>query len=544
MLAEGYNRLTGSEPNRLEKALFPTPMLGVNTFLSMADLSPREAIYLYNIMPEFGGLKTRPGHKELSSLPDSINAKPVTTIIPFLEHDNAGASDRIFGVTEDGIYEMQKGYEKAFKVFSFTTKAGAGYGPFITWANANGDQYIFYADSSNGLILFEAKTNKWSVPINIKGITHSLVRFVTVHKLRIWLVTKDSSQAFYLPPNSVAGNAKSFSFGSRFRQGGSVHAICNLSLDAGDGIDDYLAAISSTGDMLLYQGSDPSLSSWAIKGRWQLGSIPNSRQIAAEFLGDIVVLSKEGLISVKDLVAGGVNRIKPENPLSKMNGAIKRVMQTELQDAGWQLLYAARQNLLIVKAPENSSRPERHLQFVYNVNTQAWSFWQDVPAQCMASGRQALLFGANKGALWEVSGNKDGVTLSDPDNSGQSIRFSGLTAYSHFDLPGISKRIAFIKPVFSANQDVNYHFQPLYDFDIAPEDLRFATDIVHDGGRSQWDTGKWDDAVWDGFRIIRGRVSGAANSFGEHVALAFAGRSDDTSVLESVNVSFEKWLSI
>ena len=538
VLREGYKRLTGSHPNRLKHALFPTPMLGMNTFMSMADMNQREAVYLYNIMPEFGGLKTRPGTKELSSLPDSVNAKPITTVIPFLEHDSSGASDRIFGVTEDGIYEMQDGYEKAFKVYTFTVTAGAGYGNFILWAAQNGDQYILYADSSNGLLIFSQKINQWN-KANINGVTSSLVRYVTHYRGRIWLVSKNSSGAFYLPLNAINGRAESFSFGSTFTQGGSTLAVLNLSLDSGKGLDDYLVAISSTGDMVLYQGDDPSLSTWSITGRWQLGALPKSRLLAQEFLGDIAILSNEGLVSVKDLVQGGVNRIKPDNPLGKMNGAIKRVMQAEVQDNLWQLLYAARQNLLIIKAPENAERPERHLQFVYNVNTQAWAFWNYVPAQSIASGRHNLLFGANKGALWEVSGKKDGVTLLEPEKSGQNVRFSGLTAYSDVEDPGVIKATALIEPVFSTNQDVNYQFQPIYDFAVAPEDLRFATNVRTDGGRSEWDSGRWDDAVWDGFRLVHDRITGASPTFGKFIALAFSGSSNDVSTLETVNLYYE-----
>ena len=77
----------------------------------------------------------------------------------------------------------------------------------------------------------------------------------------------------------------------------------NWSLDGGDGIDDYLVVVGSSGDVSVWQGTDPK-SDFGTVGSWQIGDIPYGRRIGVEYGGDLFLLSIYGLISLSSLLNG------------------------------------------------------------------------------------------------------------------------------------------------------------------------------------------------------------------------------------------------
>ena len=100
------------------------------------------------------------------------------------------------------------------------------------------------------------------------------VKFIHVysHQKRIWFVEKESTSGWYLPPNVLYGIAKQFDFGPNWTRGGYLTQIITWTIDDGNGADDHLAAISSEGEVSIYQGTDPdNADTWTLQGVYFAG---------------------------------------------------------------------------------------------------------------------------------------------------------------------------------------------------------------------------------------------------------------------------------
>ena len=129
------------------------------------------------------------------------------------------------------------------------------------------------------------------------------IRGVVAHKQRIWFLEEDSTTGWYLGIGSIAGEVSPFYFGAKFRHGGRLAGLFNWSVDGGAGVDDFLVAVSQAGDVLPYQGSDPSSDDWQLRGSYFIGEVPNTPTFGTEQGGELFLLSSFGVSSLNDLLS-------------------------------------------------------------------------------------------------------------------------------------------------------------------------------------------------------------------------------------------------
>ena len=68
---------------------------------------------------------------------------------------------------------------------------------------------------------------------------------------------------------------------------------------------ELLVALTEGGEALVYQGTDPdNADTFGLKGIWNIGELRHGRTIAAEYGGDLLVLSRRGLVSLRHLLQG------------------------------------------------------------------------------------------------------------------------------------------------------------------------------------------------------------------------------------------------
>jgi hypothetical protein len=77
---------------------------------------------------------------------------------------------------------------------------------------------------------------------------------------------------WYSAAGAFQGTLSYFPMEFLFQEGGYIKFIFSWSRDNGDGVDDIAAFLSSKGEMLVYQGTDPSnVLSWNMVGRFHVG---------------------------------------------------------------------------------------------------------------------------------------------------------------------------------------------------------------------------------------------------------------------------------
>ena len=530
----------------IQGSMIPAPTGGIDTRYPLAKMPGETCVYAYNILPDSYGMSVRKGFKEhATKIPTvPIGGSPTgadgtkTTIVFNGTHEGTISDDRLFAVSNRGIYDITDGTRPPIHKLTFDIQTeSAGNGVSCHYIDEGGHEFMLYADERNGLFTYTQATDSWAKATGITGgLAVERIAFVMVHKLRIWFVEKDTADGWYMPVNSMMGEAVKFTFGSKFAHGGYLRGLYNWSFDGGSGVDDYLVAVSSSGDVLPYKGDDPSSAdSWNIVGSYYVGDLPIGRRIATEAGGQLFILSSYGLISMNDLLTGVDTRdVSADGIASKIAPMIRAHLKATKFERGWELIFAPSEGIYIINSPPRKNYPQ--LQYVMNISTQGWGVWRGIPMLCMSEWNGVLYFGIHD-KVYRLDGYRDNVKIDqiDPGDNGLPIEFSLMTSFSHLDSPTAFKAVQFIRPDFLSEYYPSYGVKAVYDYDVNEAAISPSVGDEFDQD-ALWDHAIWDQAVWGTAKPSgHARLSGASG-LGRTVAIAVRGTTVESLKLASIDV--------
>jgi hypothetical protein len=491
-------------------------------------MEPTDALYSYNIDASAYGMRVRPGYVEHAN---SIAGDAVKTLIPYLGTAEDGSKDKLFACTSVGIYDVTSSVTNPTAVHTWANSgSNAGWCSYVVFTNDAGARVLLVADLHNGLVAYTESAATWGVPTISGGPSAADLVHVMLYKHRVWYTEKDSNSAWYTATGTFSGALTEFNFGNKFISGGYLKGVWNWSLDSGDGPDDFLVAVSSSGDVLVYRGTDPaSASEFSTLGTWFIGKVPNGRRCAISVGGDLYLLSSYGIISAKDLLSGK-NPFTFEGSVSyKISPLLNNSIRSTINQHGWAIWVVPDLAKLVVTTPKIGNQP--YIQFVYDVNTQAWSIWRGMPMISVGTFRNNVYTGAGPQVHW-ITGNLDNVTLAAPNP--QPVFWSFLTGYGDMGSPQMSKLVAFIRPRFVAEGEPSYRVLAFYDYDLS--ELTQSSSFVE--SPNVWDIGLWDTAIWGGgqgqFQLLNGGAG-----IGRNVAIAMSGSSTLKTTLADIGVMWQ-----
>ena len=321
--------------------------------------------------------------------------------------------------------------------------------------------------------------------IGITGVSSSTFINVNLFKQRLYFTENNTLKCWYLDVNSIGGAANALDFGSIARNGGFLQAMGTWTLDAGQGADDYAVFVTNMGEIMVYNGTDPTAAvTWALKGVWQLGQT-FARRCFFKWGGDLLLLTQDGLVPLSSALQS--SRLDPRiNLTDKIYFAVSQAATLYYDNFGWQVNYFASENMLILNVPITGGTQ----QFVMHTITKSWANFTGINATCFeVSGKEGMYFGANG----FVGKFYDGA--SDDNNN---ITATSQQAYSYFDTPGQLKRFTMVRPILQSSGGVPGVFCGLsIDFDTQSQlgAVSFNPGAL---GVGDWDSAVWDDAVWAG----------------------------------------------
>lgn len=528
----GINRSSGqvSKANRV-----PAPIKGVDARTVLSEGDQLHSIYAFNVVPGEYGVKVRRGYREWC-IGLEINpgfALGVGTIIPFGGVDADPSNDRLFAVTNEGIFDVTN-YNAPVVALDFSLPGNGGdlgvdtgNGVYTQYTTDAGEQLLFYADSKNGLFQYSQNTDVWTRSTGINGPVIEDILFVTSHKKQLWFIEQDSSKAWYLPIASIAGDAEEFFFGSKFKHGGNLSGLFSWSIDGGNGVDDYLVAISRSGDVMPYQGNNPSSSDdWASVGQWFIGAVPKGNRCGTQHGGNLLFLSAFGLIAMSDLLEGVEGKDIREQAQSLKISAIlnKRMTDTRTQN-GWSVKFIPTLGSIIISEPKRINGT--YEQAVLNMTTDGWGFWRDVPIYSFDEWAGDMYFGTkdNRVMISDIDLDESLIT-PDPNTTinGRPIDFSLLTTFQDYGEPALFKRGKYVRAQFISKSTPFETSKFKYDYDLT-EFINSATSNY--SSVAVWDTAVWESSIW-GSDIPFG-VDILTGSWGMGRTLAVATRGSSTS---------------
>lgn len=495
-------------PPQVSQALaLPAPTGGINDLDPISNMEPQFLLDTMNFFPDTGLLVVRPGYQEWA-----INlGAPVQTIMYFNALD--GTFKR-FASTDAGIYDITAPTSTPVLVKAATN----GRWEFCNYATPAG-QYLVAVNGVDPAVLFDGTT--WvsftevpvpSGPGQIKGIDPSKFSFVIAHKGRLWFIEKNTMTGWYLPIDSVGGEAKPFFLGGIFRRGGYLLIMARWSSDTGEGLDDRLIFITTSGEIASYAGSDPSNSAdWALDSIFFVAPPLSSRSIT-EYGGDLLMLCRRGLIPLSSLITGKANEILFSEALTR------RISRTLIQltsmalppfppevtlynDFAWTVI-----NIFDGSNPSVASynrmlggTNNSPVQLVMNFLTGAWGKF-DYPVRTVRPIDRLFFMGTDDGRVIVVTPDSFVDNVKMDNTGGVPILASAMGAYTYLNNPVVNKHAKFLRPIFQTEVKPSFVVRVLPDFRLDPFLLTPAPNPA--AGNAKWDISHWDLANWAGLENV------------------------------------------
>lgn len=323
----------------------------------------------------------------------------------------------------------------------------------------------------------------------ITGVDPATFINVNLFKNRLYYTQKDTLNVYYLDVDAISGPASPILLGGVARNGGFVQAMGTWTLDAGEGVDDYAVFVTNMGEVIVYNGTNPSeASTWALKGVWQLGQTFN-RRCFFKWSGDLLLLTQDGLVPLASALQS--SRLDPRvNLTDKIFYSVSQAASQYYDNFGWQINYFASENMLILNVPTDYGTE----QYVMHTITKSWARFTGIEARCFEVHDKAGIFFGSDGFV--------GQYYNGYDDAGSNITATAQQAYSYFNTPGQLKRFTLVRPIL---QTVNGTPTVLCNINVDFETQDALGQIAFNpsnAGLAQWDVAKWDQGIWGGALIV------------------------------------------
>lgn len=534
-------RRAKGQPNRLRTGHVPAPIGGLNTLNAGVSIPETDAIYCYNMIGAEFGLRTRLGWAEWCAGLDG----EVRSLLPY--YGSSSGSNRLFACTQTGIWDVSSSGDLSghgiapTQVATFPTQnADSGWG-IATAFHALGGYYLIYTDEANGYWLYTEGTNSWAQVAQgvaagqINGVDPATFCFVLAWKNRLWFVQRGTGMGWYLPIGQFAGTAVQFNFGNRFKYGGDLRGLYSFTYDGGNGLDDALVAVSGGGDILIYQGTDPSqASTFGMQGVWYLGAVPAYRRLGTDYGGDLLFMSSTGIMPLSKLITGNIIYDRSQYQTAKVANLFNQLQSATSTQRGWMMRLHPSDAALIVNVPVAPGQPSQ--QLVMSLITKGWHQYRGLPmGLCAEPWNGQLYFGTPDGRVCTNSGYVDGITLASPLSGFTPIEWSLMTAYGNAGTTQLKRMQSIKVKVMSQGGAVVMNAAAKFNWDMT-ELQALSGSAVASG--ATWDNALWDQAVWAGQYQAQAQVFGSTG-YGPDVAIAIRGLSSSRMTLTGIDLAYD-----
>lgn len=452
-------------------ASVPAPVGGWDTLSPLTAMHPLRAVALDNFTPQPGYVEFRRGYRVHAA---GMPAQPVQTLAQW----SGGATNKLFAFCSGEIYDVSVAGSAGSALVSGLNTSRFDTINFSTV----GGHFLICASGQDSILNYDGVS--WNTTPAITGPTDpAALKFPCAHKGRLWFIERHTMDAWYLSAGAIGGAATKFPLGSLFRMGGYLSAIGTFTAGQGYGTDDFIAFLSSLGEVIVYQGTDPSsTSTWALIGVYRVGAPVGDRPLL-KYGPELMVVGLDGILPLSKII-----------PLDRVDAAkvsISATIQPALTAAtssygdnvGWEPCLYPKSNIALVNVP--IAEAQTSYQYVVNTITGAWSRWKGIDAACWLLYGNDLYFGG-------MSGTVSQADYGAFDNS-TPIVADLQCAFSDFRTPGMLKHFKMVQPVTIQDGTIN----PLVGVDVDYQASLFSlTPPYNPIAAARWDSAVFDASVW------------------------------------------------
>jgi hypothetical protein len=452
------------------------PVGGWRTDVTLVEMPPTAASTLVNFFPETGFIRARNGSQPwLTGIVASIQ-----TLMAY-----SGLQQKLFAVAGTGIFDATIAGVVGASVFTITNS----YLSFANFTNA-ASHWLVCVNGSDSPFLYNGST--WAATA-ITGPTDPTQLFVVAnYRERLWFLEKGTTNLWFLPTDGIAGAAQSVNLGDVMRFGGLPIAINTWTMQVATGVQQVLCILSSEGELVIYQGSDPTTSTdWSLLGTFKLPYPLGLDRSMYQIGGDLAIMTVEGIVPASQAITLDPAAVGQ----AAMTKAIGPTWVTTVQSVGrntpgWQFMTYPPKRLAIVNVPD----PELGVyQFVMNTESLAWTQFNGLPATSWAALSGNLYFGTATNGVWQGNvGSSDGTSPIDCLSVGAWQRMGDGLAPKNTTLVGVDCIL-----------DSNVSLYAGVSFDYAPKKPSALGISSISVAAALWDIALWDVAQWSGVSPVR-----------------------------------------
>jgi hypothetical protein len=456
----------------------PAPVGGLNARDSLAAMPPDDAVTLDNFFPRPTDVALRNGYvKWATGLPAHVES-----LMPY----RSASAQKLFAASGTAFYDATSAGAVGAAVVTGLTNA--------RWQSVNtgtpGGQFLLAVNGADKLRGYDG-TNWWrdgDGTHDITGVDTSTCAQLGLYKNRVFLIQANSFNVWYLPISSIAGAAASLDLSPLFKLGGYLMAMATWTIDNASGVNEFAVFISSEGEVVVYNGTDPSVAgNWVLGAAFRMGR-PVGRRCFVKVGSDVIVICADGFFPLSKALL--TDRSQQEDAISNK---IVNLVNTDVQlyggNFGWEAVLYPIGNKLIINVPQSQNTTQ--YQYVMNTITSAWCRFTNWNANCFALLGDSLYFGSNLGS----GANSAFVAQCDTGNSdaGAYIFGEAKTAFRYFGAPGRQKQILMVRPIFSTAGNMSMAIGMDMDFS---DSYPTGTPTFSGNGGTPWDTKLWNTFMW------------------------------------------------
>ena len=474
-------RATLSMPNKFMEGTgqsfpmsIPASIKGWDQISSLAQMDPDHAVQLDNWIPRPGYLEIRRGSQTWAS-GLGTGSTPVETVMAYNSPNLNNA--KLFGIAGGTVYDATAGGTAV--ATTITGKSNSRW-QYCNFTNASVSAWLVAANGIDTPIIYNGST--WS-NMTLTGVTPGNIASWTPWMGRLWCTLANSTAVGYLGNSAISGTVTTFDLGQQLSRGGNIIAISTWTQDSKQTVDEYIAFISSRGQVIVYQGTDPTTAAtFALVGVYDLGA-PIGRRCCLRISGNLWVICVDGILPMSEMLTQDRAAAAKVAPTTMIQNAMMNAARNYKGNFGWQFIEYAKGQLAILNIPliENNTA----VQYVMNTLTGAWCQFTGLNANCWEVLNDIPYFGANDGTIqqWDI-GSGDNANL---------ITATVQTAFNYFESRGHLKRWTMVRPILTTDGSVTPGVGLNIDFGT---DAPISIPSVSSTAGALWDVALWDQAIW------------------------------------------------
>lgn len=440
----------------------PAPVKGWNTRDALDAMDPLDAVVLDNLFPDAGGVNLRNGFAQFAS---GVGSGPVKTLAEY----NFGSTRKFIAAASGGLYNITAGGAIGAPAKSGFANDG--------WQTESFLSRVFFVNGVDTLQVYDGSSFADGA---FTGVTQSTLVGVIQYQQRLFFWQTNSTGFWYAPLNSISGALNFYDLSAFAPKGGNLTAAATFSHDGGNGVQDFICFIMSSGDCLIYFGNNPGdATAWSLVGRYRISPPVSPRAVCAYGAEAFLTTFDDHVPLQQQFVALKLGQLPPR---SKVSSAVQEAVIANQAAFGWQALYYPRGRRLIFNIPNPDGTFDQHICNTGQPN-QPWCRFTNMNGFCWGLFKDALYFGAAGGLVYMAdTGTLDGLG---------AVNGQGQQAWNMFD-DQRRKQVTVARPLMQIVGSTGIDFTIGYDYG----DLSTSVPIFVGTSGSPWDTSPWDISPW------------------------------------------------